>query len=118
MNASTWLLVIAAGGAGSVLRLLVDEQVRGRWSHGFPAGILLVNITGAFLIGLLAGVLTGATQTIATTGLLGGYTTFSTWVLDTHNALTRRQLLLAAANITISLTAGLTAVHLGAQLAS
>lgn len=117
MSAAQWLLVCVAGGARSVLRLLVDEAVRGRWSHGFPAGIFVVNVTGSLLIGLLAGVLGGPGETVVVTGLLGGYTTFSTWMLDTHNALRSRDLALAAANVAGSLAAGLLAVHVGAAVA-
>lgn len=116
MNATTWIAVVVAGGLGAVARLLVDELVRGRWSHGFPAGIFVVNVTGALLIGLAAGALTGHTLTIVTTGFLGGYTTFSTWMLDSYNALARREAWIASANVIVSLAVGLAAVHLGSGL--
>lgn len=74
--------VAAAGGLGSALRLLVDTWVTRRTSGRLPWGIVVVNVTGSFLIGLAAGLLDGTARTVVATGLLGGYTTFSTASLD------------------------------------
>lgn len=119
MSAPTWMLVVLAGGAGSTLRLLADEAVRRRRSgtSGFPAGIFVVNVSGSFLFGLAGGALDGGTARVVMTGLLGGYTTFSTWMLDTHNALTAQRTAVAVANVVLSLAAGLAALHLGSALA-
>lgn len=76
------LAVAAAGGAGSVVRLVVDTWITQRTSGRLPWGIVVVNVTGSFLIGLAAGSLHGAVGTVVATGLLGGYTTFSTASLD------------------------------------
>ncbi|MCX6407271.1 MAG: CrcB family protein [Propionibacteriales bacterium] len=75
--------VAVAGGAGSVLRLLVDTWVGQRSSGRFPWGIVAVNVSGSFLIGLAVGLLDdSAARTVVATGFLGGYTTFSTASLD------------------------------------
>lgn len=81
MSALDYLLAIVAGGVGAGLRYVVDGLVmRGR-KDAFPLGIVVVNVTGSFALGLLTG-LGGAVGpdwlTIAGVGLLGGYTTFST----------------------------------------
>lgn len=74
----TTLAIIGAGALGSALRYLSESLVPARLRSRFPWGTWLVNITGSFLLGLLAGGVTdpfwGA---VLGTGLLGGYTTFS-----------------------------------------
>ncbi|EMY34284.1 hypothetical protein D477_010591 [Arthrobacter crystallopoietes BAB-32] len=88
----TVLLLALAGGAGAGTRFVLDGAVRtwqaktGRTT--FPLGILLVNTTGSFLLGLLTGVvlsqhLAPELQLVLGTGFLGAYTTFSTASIDT-----------------------------------
>lgn len=83
-----WIVVAAAvaGGVGAGLRYLVDALVVGTRPARFPAGILLVNITGSFALGLITGVGTALVGTevawIVGVGLLGGYTTFSTVAVE------------------------------------
>lgn len=75
--------VSAAGGLGAVLRLLVDTWVSARTTPRLPWGIVVVNVTGSFAIGLTVGALEpGGLRTVLATGFLGGYTTFSTASLD------------------------------------
>jgi fluoride exporter len=88
----TLFLLALAGGAGAGLRFVFDGSVRA-WQErsgapSFPLGILLVNVSGSFAMGLLAGVVllchaVPELQLILGTGLLGGYTTFSTASVDT-----------------------------------
>ena len=83
MSALELLAVCVAGGVGAGLRFLVDRVVMRRARrHRFPVGILIVNVTGSFALGLLVGagtaLMPSALLTILGTGLLGGYTTFST----------------------------------------
>ncbi len=90
---SVWVLLGAAlaGGIGAGLRYVVDALViravfggNGRTAR-FPVGILLVNVSGSLLLGVLTGlgtVIGGDTAWILGVGLLGGYTTFSTMSLD------------------------------------
>jgi len=78
------LAVAVAGGVGAGLRWLIDAWLRP--ASGFPWPILLVNATGCFAMALIATAAAGAASpilTIVTTGLLGGYTTFSTVSVDT-----------------------------------
>lgn len=85
MNVGLLLLIAVAGGIGAALRYLVDRALtpaRG----GLPLGILVVNITGSFALGVLTGLGTVVAPQIATVvgaGLLGGYTTFSTVHVET-----------------------------------
>jgi len=71
-----------AGGVGAVLRYLVDLGVARFAGRRFPWGILLVNISGSFALGLVTTALPDAAFVLGA-GLLGGYTTFSTAMLDT-----------------------------------
>ncbi|GAA1726791.1 fluoride efflux transporter FluC [Aeromicrobium alkaliterrae] len=75
------LAVAAAGGIGAALRHLVDGLVPAR--ERFPWALLLINATGSFALGLLVSLTSDATwHAVVGTGLLGGYTTFSTASLD------------------------------------
>lgn len=81
------LAVAGAGGIGAALRYLVDNALPQRVRERFPAGTALVNLTGSFALGVVAGLGSGVLPdpwaVILGTGLLGGYTTFSTASLET-----------------------------------
>src|SRR5690606_24275780 len=85
------LLIFAGGGIGAVARFLAAEWSVRRFGVHFPIGTLAVNVSGCFLIGLLsAGLLAGGPggahaglRHFLLTGVLGGYTTFSTFSLQT-----------------------------------
>lgn len=110
----TWLGVAVAGGAGAVLRLLVDGSVTQRFAAGLPYGTLVVNLSGAFVLGLLDGaVLPEHVALVVGTGLVGAYTTFSTWIFETQRLAEERQLVRAAANLGLSVVAGLAVAALG-----
>jgi CrcB protein len=80
----TVLLMALAGGLGAGSRYELDRWMRSRVSDRLPWSILLINITGSFALGLLVGLGTDDTWlTIAGTGFLGGYTTFSTASVQT-----------------------------------
>lgn len=84
-----YLLVFLGGGVGSVLRHIVNVLTARWFGTGFPVGTFTVNITGSLIMGLLAGYFAfkgDAPQSIRLllmTGVLGGYTTFSAFSLDT-----------------------------------
>jgi CrcB protein len=82
----------------------------------FPWGTFAVNVTGAFVLGVVAGALSGDAYTLVGTGLLGAYTTFSTWMLETHRLGEDGRLPLGFLNFALSLAVGITAVWLGSQL--
>lgn len=118
MSAVLWVGVALAGGAGSVLRLVLDEAVRARFPGGrFPAGILVVNVSGALALGLVAGLaLDDDASLLVGTALVGAYTTFSTWMFDTVVAASARLLVVAAANVAVGLALGLVAAATGRAL--
>jgi CrcB protein len=88
-----------------------------RLGSGFPWGTLAVNLTGAFLLGLVAGsTLHGDALVLVATGALGSYTTFSTWAFESHRLGEDGQAVLLFANFALSLAAGVSAVALGRAL--
>lgn len=82
MSALLFIGAALAGGVGAVLRYLVDLGVARLAGRRFPWGILLVNLTGSFALGLVTTALPDDAFLLGA-GLLGGYTTFSTAMLDT-----------------------------------
>jgi CrcB protein len=115
VSAGLWIGIGLLGGLGAVARVLLGAAVDTRASTWFPWGTLAVNVSGAFALGALAGsTLGGDAYTLAATGFLGAFTTFSTWVVDAR--------LLGARGGTINLAAGLVlgllAVWVGRELGS
>ncbi len=116
-TAAVWAAVPLIGGLGAVLRFLVDRAVSKRIGSAFPYGTLVVNISGALLLGFLAGMaLRPHLALLAGTAFVGSYTTFSTWMLETHRLGEERQLWPAVANIGVSLALGLAAAGCGLWL--
>jgi CrcB protein len=113
-------MVIAVGllgGTGAVARFLVDGAVSRCAGREFPFGILAVNLSGTLALGVLAGVaLSGNAYQLAAGGLIGAYTTFSTWVFDSERLREDGRLRYAALNLGGSLLLGLAAVWLGRKL--
>jgi CrcB protein len=108
--------VALAGGAGAVARLLVDGVVSARAAR-FPFGTLVVNLGGAFALGLLVGLSPGGdARHVLGTGLLGGYTTFSTWMFESHRLAEDGRGAAAVANLAGSLVAGIAVAALGRAL--
>ena len=119
MNVLVWVGVILIGGAGSVLRFLVDGAVSSRTGRAFPYGTLVVNITGALILGLLTGLaLAGSAALLAGTAAVGSYTTFSTWMLETQRLTEERQTIPATLNVLLSLVLGVAAAALGTLIGS
>lgn len=117
MSLGTWIAVALLGGAGAVLRFAVDWAVSLRLGFGFPFGILAVNLSGSFLLGMLAGAaVRGDARLLAGTAVLGAYTTFSTWMLDTQKLGQRGRSRAALLNLFLSAGAGLAAAALGHAL--
>jgi CrcB protein len=117
MTALAWVALVALGGATAVARFLVDGAVSARLAMrfgGFPVGTLAVNLSGALVLGVLAGAaLSGSAYTIVAGGGVGSYTTFSTWMLESQRAGEDGDARVLWANIVVSLLAGLGAVALG-----
>jgi fluoride exporter len=118
------LLVGLGGFAGAVLRYLLGGLVQGlSTGAGFPLGTMVVNLTGCFLIGLLShladvrGAFTPLARTFLFAGVLGGYTTFSTFGNESVNLFRSGQFLPAALNVVGQVGAGLVLVWAGRAVA-
>ncbi|MHC6593478.1 fluoride efflux transporter CrcB [Arthrobacter sp. C152] len=103
MNALVIALVGLAGGLGAGTRFVVDGLIRARFRTALPVATIAINVTGSFLLGLVAGaVIVHAAppelQAIAGTGFLGGYTTFSTASFETVRLVQSRRTGLALLN--------------------
>ncbi|MCW2991357.1 MAG: crcB [Solirubrobacterales bacterium] len=118
MSAAAWIGMVLAGGAGATLRYVADLAVTARTSRALPWGIFVVNLTGAFALGLLAGSDAGSDALrVAGTGLLGAYTTFSTWMLQVRVLLRDGRRRLATTYLGASLVLGFLAMAAGRGLA-
>ena len=74
-----------AGSIGALARFQIDTAVSQRSDTGFPLGTFVVNISGAFLLGLLTGLAVPSDlQRFFAVGVLGSFTTFSTWMFETQ----------------------------------
>lgn len=115
-----WLTL--AGGFGAAARFALDGAVRTRWPSQFPWGILLINVLGSFLLGLLTGlVLDGAAdpawRLVLGVGFCGGFTTFSTALTDTVRLARERAWWPAVVNLLGTLAATVLAAAFGFGLA-
>lgn len=118
------LIVIGVGllgGVGAIGRFLLDGAVSGRLGRDVPYGTLAVNLVGSLLLGVFVGAaLSDDTYRLLGTGLVGAFTTFSTWALESHRLGEDGDLARGIANFAVSLMLGLTAAwagrHLGAAL--
>ena len=117
MSAGVVVGIGLLGGIGALARFAVDGAVAARAAGAFPFGTLAVNLTGAFLLGLLVGATTDDdTLRLAGTGLLGAYTTFSTWAFESHRLGEDGQGRLGALNFTASLLLGVLVAWAGRSL--
>ena len=111
------LAVGLLGGVGAVARFLIDGAVAASVAGEFPAGTFAVNITGSFVLGVLAGAaVSGDALTLAATGLLGSYTTFSTWIFESERLGEDGEFRMLVLNLGASLAAGLVAVWVGREI--
>ena len=113
----SWAGVALFGALGAVARFRVDAAVSARVGGDFPAGIFVVNLTGAFALGILLGAaVPDRTAFLLGTGFMGGYTTFSTWMVESERLGENGELVLLLANLGLSMLLGLGAAALGWQL--
>jgi fluoride exporter len=119
------LWVGLGGGVGSVSRWWIGRLVGKRYHGDFPLGTFLINISGTFAIGYLSILFEvdwrdryGATlNSLVLTGVLGGYTTFSSMQLDAARLGRKKRDVLAVSYLLLSVAVGLLAAKLGAALA-
>jgi fluoride exporter len=109
-----WVGVAFLGGCGALARFGLTLLVADRLHPHLPVGTLAVNVSGAFLLGLLAGAsVDGDARLLFGVGLLGAYTTFSTWMVETQRIDEAGKRRLAVTNILLSIALGLAAAALG-----
>ncbi len=116
-------LVLAGAGLGGLARYVVATSIMLRYQGRFPWGTLVVNVTGSFLIGLLMTLLTQRFphpnwRLFLVVGVLGGYTTFSSFEFETFQAMRDGARWLALSNVVGSVVFGYLAVWAGALLGS
>jgi CrcB protein len=117
-----FLLVGLAGLVGTLARYVMSVWIDDRLSQTFPVGTLAVNLLGCFLAGFLFHLteqkyqLDAVVRTAIFVGFLGGFTTFSSYALQTVNMVRDGSVLLAGANVIISNVAGLLLVWAGYAL--
>ena len=119
-----WLAIAVGGALGSVTRHGVNVLVHGRWPMAkFPFATLVVNIAGCLVIGLLAGLIMSERLAVRFhwreflfVGILGGFTTFSTFGLDTITLARTHSMSAALWNVTAHVVIGLLAVQAGLAL--
>ena len=118
-----WLGIFVGGGAGACLRVALVLWIDPRLGASFPWGLLAVNALGCFAIGAVAtfadeaGWLGPSARAFAVTGVLGGFTTFSSFGLDTVRLASAGRPGLAAANVLGSVAFALVGVVAGIGLA-
>ena len=114
-----FLLVFVGAGLGGVLRHIVNMLTLRWFGPGFPAGTFLINITGSIVMGLVVGYLATRdmpnpeVRLFVATGILGGYTTFSTFSLDTITLWQRGEIAATAAYVLGSLILSFAGLWLG-----
>ena len=107
------------GGLGALLRYFVDSAIQPAWWPGFPFGIFIVNVTGGLAMGLITALaalkfqMSLELRTFLTTGILGGYTTFSTFSLQSALLIERGAYAQAAAYVLGSTVLSILAIFVG-----
>ncbi len=116
----TKYLMVGIGGAlGSILRFWVGGYVSNRLGVRFPYGTFFINCTGSFLIGLVVTLLAERShwspnwRYLIPIGFIGGYTTFSTFELETFRNFQDGEVLIAGLNVALSVVIGFVSVWLG-----
>lgn len=114
MDALPWVGVGALGALGALGRFAVDGVVSARWPSDFPFGTLAVNLSGGFALGVLVGLgVAGDAILLLGTGLLGGYTTFSTWMFEAQRLAENGEWRLVGLNLAGPMVAGVAVTGLG-----
>lgn len=114
MSAWVWVAVAALGGIGATLRFVLDGAIGARVASSFPLGTLLINVSGALALGVLAGLAAGG-QTLVLAGgaTLGSFTTFSTWMFESQRLAEDGEPSLSLVNILGSVLVGVGAAAAG-----
>jgi len=119
-----YLVVLAGAGLGGLTRYVAATWIMARYGGRFPLGTMVINVTGSFLIGVLMTLLTERFQPhpnwrlFLVVGILGGYTTFSSFEYETFQAVRDGARWMAMLYVTGSVVLGYAGVWLGAILAT
>jgi len=118
---SPYFLVALGAAAGGLARYVIGTAIMQRSGGRFPLGTLVINVTGCFLIGVLMtmrerGTLDSKWQPLLVVGVLGGYTTFSSFGWETFRSVREGNPLMGLAYVLLSVGLGYIAVWLGALL--
>ena len=114
MTLLAWIGVGASGALGAYARYLVGSTISARRPSPFPVGTFVVNLSGSFALGLLTGLaVEGDALLVLGTGLLGAYTTFSTWIVEAERLGEEGRLPAMWLYLLGSMLAGLAATGLG-----
>jgi CrcB protein len=117
-----YLLVMLGAALGGLARYVIGAAVMQRFTGRFPLGTLVVNVTGCFLIGILLPLLTERGEPrpnlrlLLVVGVLGGYTTFSSFAWESFQAIDEGSRWIGFANVALSVILGYLAVWCGALL--
>ena len=117
MSLPVLMAVGVLGGLGALARFLLDGALARRAGSAFPVGTLAVNLSGAFVLGVVVGAaLDGDAYRFAALGFLGAFTTFSTWALESHRLGEEGRLRLGALNFAVSLVLGVALAWAGREV--
>ncbi|PWK05986.1 fluoride efflux transporter CrcB [Tumebacillus permanentifrigoris] len=109
-----FLWVLLGGCIGAPLRFGVGRFVSKKWQGAFPLGTFLINIIGSFCLGLLYGAQTSqSVWLLLGTGVLGAFTTFSTFGVETVGLLEKKRVALALSYVLLSALVGILGAYLG-----
>ena len=118
-----YFVIIAGGGIGAAARFALGTWIGQRWGRSFPLGTFVINVSGSFLIGLRMTLMierfteNPVWRLFLVVGVLGGYTTFSSFEYETGRLVSDGEYLYAASNAVLSVAAGFAALKVGEILA-
>jgi len=118
-----FIVVFTGGGIGAAVRFALGTWIGQRWGRSFPLGTFVINVSGSFLIGLLMTLMAErftenpAWRLLLVVGVLGGYTTFSSFEYETGKLVTDGEYLYATMNAVLSVIMGFAALKTGEVLA-
>lgn len=113
----TWIGVALLGGGGAIARFALDSTIQRRANTDFPLGTYVVNMSGSFLLGLLTGAAIGNTALfLVGTGLMGSYTTYSTWIFESDQLISDGEYAIATVNLVLSAVTGVALALVGWEI--
>lgn len=108
ISALMWVALGLGAGCGAVMRFVLDGAVSRALPRSLPIGTMVVNLTGCFALGVIDGAsVSRDVALVFGTGVVGAYTTFSTWMFETHRLAEERQSLRATQNVLLSVLLGI-----------